>query len=51
MIQYAILSNSLSLLLKIKADGVGCGNGHEGRWEASSERQREMLARASAQVP
>jgi hypothetical protein len=52
MIRYAILSNWLSLLIKIQADGVGCSSGHERGWEVSNEREREreMLARASAQV-
>jgi hypothetical protein len=43
-------TDSLSLLIKIQADGVGCSSGHERGWEVSRERERQVLARARVQV-
>jgi hypothetical protein len=49
MIKHAILSNSLSLLMKIQADGVGHTSGDEKKM-GSEQREKEILARASVQV-
>lgn len=49
MMRYAILSNWLSLLMKTKADGVGCSSGQPRRWEVSkraTERERCWPERA-----